>query len=115
VNNFELETCQKAATYLKKLSSVRFSSVVKQGQDFDVENAVQCMLAFLNTGKLRSVSLKISAEGTDFKMPQLWRENLRQHPEVKKWSKVTRIRCELSLSCRLSNLFAQLMSGNEEP
>jgi len=95
VNCFDLETCQKAAIYLKKLTSVRLRTLVNEGQEFDVENAVECLKAFINNGKLRWVSFKISTENTSFEDAQLWRQKLMQHPDIKKWSKVIRIRCEL--------------------
>jgi len=90
-----LETCQKAAMRLKKLSSVCLESKPGKGHEFDVEGVVECMRLFINNGKLRSVSFKIDTDDTGFENAQLWRQKLMQHPEVKKWSKVTRVRCEM--------------------
>jgi len=84
--------------YLKKLWSVHLSTLIKQGQEFDVDNAVKCMQAFINNGKLRSASFTISTDDTDFEDVKLWRQKLLQHPEVKKWSKVIRVRCEVYLA-----------------
>jgi len=94
VKDFDWETCQKAAMFLKKLSSVRLSTMVMGDQEeFDFENAVKCLQAFVNNGKLRSASFKITKAGARFEDAKLWRQKLMQHPQVKKWSKVTRVRC----------------------
>jgi len=87
VKDFDLETCKKAAMYLKKLSWVRLSTLVKQGQEFDVENAVKCMQAFINNGKLRSVSFKISTEDSGVEDTKRWRQKRLQHPEIKNGQK----------------------------
>jgi len=97
VRDFDLETCQKAAIYLRNLSSVRLSTFVEEGQDFDVQNAVECMRAFINNGKLRSATFKIFSKDEHFERGKPWRQKLMHHLEVKKWSKVTRVRCELCL------------------
>jgi len=113
MKDFDLETCQKAATCLEKLSSVCLKTELKRGQDFDVENAVQCMLAFLSTGKLRSATFQIASEDPDYERVKFWRPMLLQHPKVKKWSKVTRVRCELSLFVSLETFILQLSCEDE--
>jgi len=80
---------------LKKLSSACLESKPGKGQEFDVEDVVECMRSFINNGNLRSASFKIDTDDTGFENAQLLRQKLMQHPEVKKWSKVIRVRCEL--------------------
>jgi len=93
VENFDLEKCEKAATYLKNLTSVRLSTV--KNQEFDVENAVGCMQAFVDNGKLRSASFRIDTRCASRENSKLWRRQLMRHSTVVIWSKVTRVRCEL--------------------
>jgi len=97
MKDFDLEMCQIAAIHLKKLSSVCLSIELRKCEKFHVGNSIECMQAFINNGKLRSATFKISSGDADFERVKLWRQMLMQRSEVKKWSKVTRVRCEVSL------------------
>jgi len=82
---------------LKNVSSVCLNTMLQEDQQFDVENAVECLKAFVSNGKLTRATFKIFSKGEDFERGKRWRQRLMHHLEVHKWSKVTRVRCELYL------------------
>jgi len=84
---------QKAVSGFTNVSTVRLESDLDEYQRRPVKNAVQFMQAFISGGKLRSATFAFS--GSDLEKLKLLRQNLMQHPDVKSWSKVTRVRCEI--------------------
>jgi len=78
-----------------------------------VEYAVTCLQLFIKYAKLRSATFKISSENANFEIPKLWRQKLLHNLKIKEWSKVTRVRCELSLFVSFDTIFNELLHRNE--
>jgi len=60
-----------------------------------IETAVQFTQMFMSRGKLRSATFAFS--GLNLEHLKLGRQKLLHHQDVKLWSKVTRVRCEIFL------------------
>jgi len=88
---------QKVVSHFSNVSAIRLETDLDEHHARRVKTIVQCIHAFISGGKLRSATVSFS--GKNLEQLKLWRQKLLQHPDVKIWSKVTRVRCEIVRKC----------------